>query len=151
MYESNFLWMFTFYNVVLVASSLFIHNKTFIEFVRCTSFIVLIGYLITIIAYPYSNIIKFYKGVYKTHAPPNEIIVAIDLLAHVAPFTIFGLPRDPNILFFAFAVVATWYTVIREQCHVIYYHAIEKKDIVYRDVFVYIIGPCFCVLYTFLR
>jgi hypothetical protein len=65
---------------------------------------------------------------------PREVRIALvavgDILVHLVPVCIIGLPRTGKSFLIAFGVMLTWYMTVRDQMHEIYVPSIqgEKAD-----------------------
>jgi hypothetical protein len=65
---------------------------------------------------------------------PRDVRVALvaigDILVHVLPVCIIGLPRNGTSFLIAFGIMSTWYMMVRDEIHEIYVPSIqgEKAD-----------------------
>lgn len=127
---------FTYFNLVLFASTFHLKDPKFIEFVRATSSMVFLGWLLVVIVYGYSTVIRFYRGHLNNPYLSTESVLIIDTICHIIPFLVLGIPRRADAFFVATCVVLIWYMLVRLQISKMY--LLPPEHIHYRDAIVVI-------------
>lgn len=126
---------YTYFNLCLFILTFFNRDRKFTEFVRASSSIVFLGWVLVIVFYGYGAVARFYRGHFKSPKMSIETIVLLDFFAHVLPFMVLQLPQDPAMFFVASVVVVSWYIVVRTRIHKMYY--LPYDHLVYRDAIVF--------------
>lgn len=140
---------FTLFNLVLVLFALVVKNPRFVDFVRATSFMVFVGWLMVVVVYGYGAVIRFYRGarisgVVLGQGLTLQSIFVIDFICHILPLLLLGLPRTVNAVLLATLVIILWYVLVRERIHELY--LLPAKDLIYRDGIVLVGGAIILVL-----
>lgn len=125
---------FTYFNLALFASTFMVRDPTYVEFVRATSAMVFLGWFLVLITYGYSTIIRFYRGHFNNPRMSAESIIVLDIICHILPFAVLGIPRRADIFFVATCVILIWYILVRLQISKMYY--LPPEHLHYRDAIV---------------
>lgn len=122
--KANIFLMMTTYNLALITIYYALHHppRWLHQLIASLSLIIFAGYVLALAVYGYF-VIPMYEHIFDRYfvATSNRVvIIAIDLIVHVLPVILFGIPSDPYIFVFACAFVATWYSIVRTKLQEIY-------------------------------
>ena len=152
--KANLLKMMTTYNLALIALYATINTPPARDFIAALSFIIFIGYTITIMWYGYMVVIPMYTTIFqnllgKRFVAPFILIVVVDVVVHIVPTVMFGIPTLFIPFCFACLFVATWYTLVRKHIQDIYmlpYAPVYKRDLIVYGGLVSLIGIAYTQL-----
>lgn len=110
--------MFTVYN--LAALCIFQWSPPWLqELTRANSLLILIA---MILVWTSGHIIEVYRELQASIGItlPLPVIAVIDILVHVGPVLLLSMPDDPLYVAAAFALLCTWYVLVRNKIGEIY-------------------------------
>lgn len=144
--------MYSVYNILFVATILSFHESLpwwWIEFVRANAFVVSIAIIFYYLHFGTHGIQDAYYKFTHMHLP-LWIILVIELMAHIGPLLLVGLPSSVRMLWIAYGCFLAWYIfVVRKRFHKIYFHPIDpqKLDHLFFVKGIFFIGICTYLLW----
>ena len=127
---SKILQYFTFLNWILIGLLVFIKQPFYKDIVRGTTMFCFAGVLSVWIS---CDIREVYNELFDSFFPQIDsdvkmfIMFCGDMLLHVIPFLILGLPLTPLAIAIAYGILLAWYFWIKERIHTVYPLCISSK------------------------
>lgn len=131
------LMLYTYLSFAMFLLTFSVSERSILEFVRATVFLVFIVWLLVIILYDYKYIIRLYRRHLNIKELDVRTIIVCDLLVHMVPVFVLGLPRRfaSNVFMLAIVCAVIWYSVYRKYIPDMYY--LPEWDLWARDIVVY--------------
>lgn len=127
---SKILQYFTFLNWILIGLLVFIKQPFYKDIVRGTTMFCFAGVLSVWIS---CDIREVYNELFDSFFPQIDsdakmfIMFCGDMLLHVIPFLILGLPLTPLAIAIAYGILLVWYFWIKDRIHTVYPLCISSK------------------------
>lgn len=127
---SEYLQYFTFVNWILMGLLIFIKEPFYKDIVRGTTMFCFAGVLSVWLS---CDIREVYRIIYDSVYPQIDfnakmfIMFCGDMLLHVAPFLILGLPLTPLAIVIAYGILLTWYFWIKDRIHIVYPSCVSNE------------------------
>ena len=127
---TQFLQYFTFVNWILMGLLVFIKQPFYKDIVRGTTMFCFAGVLSVWIS---CDIREVYNELFDSFFPQIDsdakmcIMFCGDMLLHVIPFLILGLPLTPLAIAIAYGILLVWYFWIKDRIHTVYPLCISSK------------------------
>lgn len=127
---SKILQYFTFLNWILIGLLVFIKQPFYKDIVRGTTMFCFAGVLSVWIS---CDIREVYNELFDSFFPQIDsdakmfIMFCGDMLLHVIPFLILGLPLTPLAIAIAYGILLVWYFWIKDRIHNVYPLCISSK------------------------
>lgn len=148
-------YMYSVYQLIIVAGivafpSLFARVEWFVDCVRATCVIILIGWVALYMYIGHRPIYNMYTSLFPivaTLAPSRTItytiILILDFCTHVAPLLVLGMPRSPAKSYGVAAIfLLIWYSTFRKRLPSVYGLLSEKE----MDAVFYLLLPIITLL-----
>ena len=127
---SKILQYFTFLNWILIGLLVFIKQPFYKDIVRGTTMFCFAGVLSVWIS---CDIHEVYRIIYDSVFPQIDsdakmfIMFCGDMLLHVIPFLILGLPLTPLAIAIAYGILLAWYFWIKDRIYIVYPSCVSSK------------------------
>lgn len=127
---SKILQYFTFLNWILIGLLVFIKEPFYKDIVRGTTMFCFAGVLSVWIS---CDIREVYNELFDSFFPQIDsdvkmfIMFCGDMLLHVIPFLILGLPLTPLAIAIAYGILLVWYFWIKDRIHTIYPSCVSNE------------------------
>ena len=127
---SKILQYFTFLNWILIGLLVFIKQPFYKDIVRGTTMFCFAGVLSVWIS---CDIREVYNELFNSFFPQIDsdakmcIMFCGDMLLHVIPFLILGLPLTPLAIAIAYGILLVWYFWIKDRIHIVYPSCVSNE------------------------
>jgi hypothetical protein len=127
---TKFLQYFTFVNWILIGLLVFIKEPFYKDIVRGTTMFCFAGVLSVWIS---CNIREVYRELFDSVFPQIDsdakmfIMFCGDMLLHVIPFLILGLPLTHLAIAIAYGILLIWYFWIKDRIYLVYPLCVSNK------------------------
>ena len=127
---SKILQYFTFLNWILIGLLVFIKQPFYKDIVRGTTMFCFAGVLSVWIS---CDIREVYNELFDSFFPQIDsdakmfIMFCGDMLLHVIPFLILGLPLTPLAIAIAYGILLAWYFWIKDRIYIVYPSCVSSK------------------------
>lgn len=146
----QFVFLYSVYQIVLLIIALFLRGRAtgFIDYVRAVCFIVAVLWILLYAFAGPSAIAMYYARTVGKNKEPSLaikwVIWICDIIVHIAPALIMGIPRMFKSYAFAFALMYIWYLFARP----LILDALGKIPLRYSDIALFIFAPVVVVAIT---
>ena len=127
---SEYLQYFTFVNWILIGLLVFIKQPFYKDIVRGTTMFCFAGVLSVWIS---CDIREVYNELFDSFFPQIDsdvkmfIMFCGDMLLHVIPFLILGLPLTPLAITIAYGILLAWYFWIKDRIYIVYPSCVSNE------------------------
>lgn len=116
--------MYTNINLIFILLYPYV-NAAFQDIIRASTFLIFVAIVIVWLS---GNVLLIYEKLYDsflnapsvTHRTKLIIMFMLDIILHLVPFLILGVPRHGVSFLFAYGIMLSWYVLVRDRIGSIY-------------------------------
>ena len=134
----------TTYNVIATICAVMIKKEVpnaVLDVVRTTSLCMAASVYLIYVLYGIGAVIAHYRRLFP--GLPTYLLIVIDLVIHLLPVIVLGLPTLLLPVVIGYGIVAAWYLLVREHIHAMY---IDEMKVKVSDLIIFTYLPCVCAL-----